>query len=117
MPATTTTGTHAPDGIFIAYGPSIEEGKELMGAQLRDVSPTALYAMNVPLTMDMDGQPLLDIFVPERVPSHPVLHIGTSYKDGLTGDAQGQFSSSPDVFTDEEANDLEERLRALGYLG
>ncbi|MBX7221429.1 MAG: alkaline phosphatase family protein [Blastocatellia bacterium] len=117
IPATTTTGTHAPEGIFIAHGPQVRRGQRIAGAHLRDVAPTALFAMDVPLTLDMDGKPLLDIFEPELVSRRAVRRVGTSYKDGLTGPILPSERQDEEVFSSEESAELEERLRALGYLG
>lgn len=118
VPATTTTGTHAPDGILLMAGPHIRKNHQLTGANLRDITPTALFALGAALTQDMDGQPLLDAFTSEFTRANPIRRQGTSYKDGLTGGSNpSASSSSTEVFSDEEASELEERLRALGYLG
>ncbi len=50
------------DGILIANGPDIEEGKQIVGAELIDIAPTILHMMNVSIPTDMDGKVLKEIF-------------------------------------------------------
>ncbi len=107
VPADSTTGTHSRDGIFIAWGRDIKSGS--FGAQpnLRDVGPTALASLGCPLTTDMDGRPLMEVFSNVADP----LRQGSSYKraskDGL---------SNRSVYNAVEEAELRERLRALGYI-
>ena len=54
--------THALQGIFLAYGPDIKKGAEIQGAKIYDVAPTILHLMDVPVTKDMDGRVLKEIF-------------------------------------------------------
>src|SRR6185369_16263078 len=63
VPADSTTGTHSRDGIFIAWGRGIENGATFATQpNLRDVGPTALASLECPLTNDMDGRALLELF-------------------------------------------------------
>ena len=50
------------NGIFIANGPDIKEGKKIEGVELVDLAPTILHMMNVPVPKDMDGKVLKEIF-------------------------------------------------------
>ncbi|HZU14166.1 MAG TPA: alkaline phosphatase family protein [Chloroflexota bacterium] len=59
-------GSHDEWGIFLAKGPGIAAGKEIEGAQLIDVTPTVLHAMELAVPADMDGRVLTDIFTGER---------------------------------------------------
>jgi predicted AlkP superfamily phosphohydrolase/phosphomutase len=106
--ADSTTGTHSRDGIFIAWGKGIKRGAELAARpDLRDVGPTALLSLGCPLTVDMDGRALCELFSePAQTPAR-----GSSYRAAGMGDAP------PDsVYNAGEEADLRERLRALGYI-
>ena len=107
VPADSTTGTHSRDGIFIAWGRGINQGAAF-GAQpnLRDVGPTALASIGCPITTDMDGRALMEIFSDVEEPSR----AGSSYKQSW---ASGVPQS---VYKAGEEAELRERLRALGYI-
>jgi len=54
---------HSLYGTFIARGPDIKKGVELLGAEIADVTPTILRAADMNPTEDMDGKVLEDIFL------------------------------------------------------
>jgi len=107
VPADSTTGTHSRDGIFIAWGRGLESNASFeTPPNLRDVAPTALASLGCPLTIDMDGRALMEIFKDVNEPSRE----GSSYKQTSTKDiAQSVYNAG------EEA-ELRDRLRALGYI-
>jgi len=49
-------------GLFMAYGPDINEGGEVKNVSILDLAPTILHLMGVPIPTDMDGQVLTGIF-------------------------------------------------------
>ncbi len=103
--ADSTTGTHSRDGIFIAWGGGIRSGDAFVAQpDLRDVGPTALASLGLPLTRDMDGRPLVEIFEGEI----DLSRRGSSYREAEAG-------AGPVYGANEEA-ELRERLRALGYI-
>lgn len=106
IPSTTTSGAHAPYGIFIAQGEGIKAGVRIKDAHLRDIASTALYAMGQPLTEDMDGRALQEIFTSEVTEKRPIQRQGSSYRDGIADNA----------FNDDEQDEIKERMRALGYI-
>jgi predicted AlkP superfamily phosphohydrolase/phosphomutase len=97
---------HDEVGIFYAAGPGIKRGAAVEGARLVDVTPTILYQAGVPLTDDMDGRVLEEIFTDEFRAGRPIARAGTS----VVGDA------SEEVFSEGEREELEGRLRDLGYI-
>jgi predicted AlkP superfamily phosphohydrolase/phosphomutase len=108
VPADSTTGTHARDGIFIAHGRGIESGVAFAAQpNLRDVGPTALASLGCPLTLDMDGRALVELFSEQIEPRR----AGSSYKDAGQAAAAGGS-----VYKAGEEAELRERLRALGYI-
>ena len=108
VPADSTTGTHSRDGIFIAWGRGIKSNASFtVQPNLRDVGPTALAALGSPLTVDMDGRALVEIFADEK----DTAKHGSSYRQLATGDFGNQS-----VYNANEEAELRERLRALGYI-
>lgn len=57
---------HRSYGIFAAMGPDIKKDELVFGANLLDITPTILSAMNLPIGEDMDGKPLVNIFKEEK---------------------------------------------------
>jgi predicted AlkP superfamily phosphohydrolase/phosphomutase len=105
--ADSTTGTHSRDGILISWGRGIK-AKSTFGPQpnLRDIGPTALHSLGCPLTTDMDGRLLAEMFSDQVEPSYK----GSSYRASHLEDQPGS------VYTESEEAGLKERLRALGYI-
>ena len=56
-------------GIFIAYGPDIQEGKRIKDIQIYDIAPTILHIYGVPIPKDMDGRVLMEIFKEKSEPA------------------------------------------------
>ena len=98
------SGFHRREGIFAAQGHNVVSG-ERAPASIIDVAPTILYAMDLPIPSDMDGQPMLDLFSPSYTSRHPV----ESMAPRLDASSEQRLSA------EEEAKTLE-RLRDLGYL-
>ncbi|HEU4390565.1 MAG TPA: alkaline phosphatase family protein [Blastocatellia bacterium] len=112
VPADSTSGTHARDGIFIAWGRGIKPATKLApqlenadaAANLRDVGPTALYSLGLALTDDMDGRVLTQIF-PETVGER---RAGSSYRS--------EDPAEKSAYSESEEAEVTDRLRALGYI-
>jgi predicted AlkP superfamily phosphohydrolase/phosphomutase len=108
VPADSTTGTHARDGIFIAWGSGIKPAAQFSSPpNLRDAGPTALASLGCPLTFDMDGRAIVEVFADQTA----VTRLGSSYRDAEATPASNQSAYNPG----EEA-EITERLRALGYI-
>ncbi len=52
---------HSIDGIFMAYGPDIDEG-EINGSSVYDITPTILHYFNILLSTEFDGNVLKGIY-------------------------------------------------------
>jgi hypothetical protein len=100
-------GTHRPDGIFLAFGPEIKRSATVTGAVIYDIAPTVLYLQGHPVPTDLDGHVLTDIFTEEHLGLHPVAQ-GESSPVEVDAAASGLSA--------EEEKEIEERLRALGYI-
>ncbi len=100
------SGTHSPEGVFIARGPHIRSGRR-EGLNIMDVAPTALYAMGLTVPAAMDGTVRTELFEPAYVEAHPVPYGEIDISaDGRTGQ----------VLSEEHEAVVEQRLRELGYL-
>jgi hypothetical protein len=98
------------DGIVVLHGPGIAPGGTLTGANIVDVAPSILYAMDLPVPADMDGQALLGAYDPAYVAAHP-LQRGLQVPAGGAG--QGEASGD---YTAQDEEQVMERLRDLGYV-
>lgn len=109
VPADSTTGTHSRDGIFIAWGRGINSGGTFVNQpNLRDVGPTALASLECPLTTNMDGRTLMEVFSGMTEPARAC----SSYKvESETAEA-----SRHSVYNAVEEAELRDRLKALGYI-
>ncbi len=102
------SGHHRPDGVLILSGAGVKPGTQLEGANILDLTPTFLHAMGVELPQDLDGRVLSEAFDPSSPLARPIVYSQTNvYKDR---------ASEPDL-TDEEMEEVQEKLRGWGYAG
>ncbi len=110
------SGTHfldePPAGIFVAAGPGIRRGESVAGASVYDIAPTILRALGFPTAEDQTGRALDEIFTPEFAAAAPRRSIASydrwfhSWKIAAVA-AEG---------IDDLDEQMQERLRALGYV-
>ena len=103
------SGHHSDFGILIMRGAGVRKHHETEGAYILDVVPTILALCGRPIGRDMDGCVLEDALEPSFLDEHPLQYI-ESYDNA----ASARQEEVP--FTEEELDDLESRLRTLGYL-
>jgi predicted AlkP superfamily phosphohydrolase/phosphomutase len=101
-------GFHEREGIYGMSGPGIVAAQTLGEVDIMDVMPTLLYALGLPVPDDLDGRALLEIFSPDWRSLHPL--------QTEPGTAGGVERETDTVFTAEDAELIEERLKGLGYL-
>ena len=101
------SGSHRSQGIFIACGPHIKQGAALTNATLYDITPTILYLQGYPISTDMDGRVLTEIFADDYLSNHPIQKSEPSESGWQTETA---------ALDREETRKIEERLRGLGYI-
>jgi predicted AlkP superfamily phosphohydrolase/phosphomutase len=98
----TRSGGHRQNGILLAHGPAIAEAREIAGARIIDVAPTALQLLGLPAPVQMDGRVLADIF--RTTPA-------------IAAREETAASSGEEAIYSEEGEEaVRERLRQLGYL-
>jgi predicted AlkP superfamily phosphohydrolase/phosphomutase len=99
------SGTHRPNGIFIAYGKSIRPGAWVENAGLADLAPTILHLMGYAAPAHMDGRVLHEALDP-------------AFRPELVAIDDDAAADGPDAaLTEEQTRTIAERLRGLGYVG
>ena len=109
------TATHRMDGVVMLTGGPIESGKRLEGARLVDIAPTVLYLLGLPVPTDMDGTVLKGAIRKPYLEAHPVRYADAAARgDGGTSTDGGDGGDGG--YSRDEAEVVEDRLKALGYL-
>lgn len=106
-PAFGNSGDHRMDGFVGMIGPRIKPGVRLADANIMDVAPTILYLMGLPIPSDLDGKVITPALDEQLLASTAIMQ----------GAALGSRDQVVPDYSDEEAEEVKERLRALGYLG
>ncbi len=101
------SGCHRANGIFIGYGPAFRQRAQVEGSRIIDLAPTILHLLGLPVPGDMDGQLLNEALRPGLLDAQPVRFVQT----------RTEQEDREKVLSREETAEIEERLRALGYLG
>jgi predicted AlkP superfamily phosphohydrolase/phosphomutase len=101
------SGCHRDNGVFLARGPHVRAGRRFDGAAIVDLAPTLLHALGLPVPADMDGRVLTEIYEPAFRDAHPV----------QIEEAQAAQAAEGFALSHKEAQELEDRLRGLVYLG
>ncbi|WP_423744540.1 alkaline phosphatase family protein (plasmid) [Haladaptatus sp. SPP-AMP-3] len=96
--------SHRPEGIFFAWGASVEAESTPTDATVADVAPTLLHSLDEAVPSDADGRVLKEIFHSRSKPGRRAV----SQRD--YGD------SEPSDAVEADFDDVEDRLRGLGYM-
>lgn len=100
---------HRPLGVFVAKGPNIKKDERIYGASILDITPTILSIFGLPIGLDMDGKPLLNIF------ENPIsVQKIASWEDIAGDDGQHNGSNFKEDFKIDQT--LLEQLSDLGYI-
>jgi predicted AlkP superfamily phosphohydrolase/phosphomutase len=99
------TGAHRPEGVLIISGPGIRSGARIEGARLLDLAPTILSLLSIKPPSEMDGRLLHELLLEDEVE-----HVQAAAEFVVKApDRQFDYSA-------EEAEEISQRLRSLGYL-
>jgi len=109
IPKDDVHGRHHSLGIFAAIGRHVVPGLALEQTNIVDVAPTILYAMDLPIPTDMDGQVLEKAFTAEYRHAHPIC-----YEEPGTGSPRDNRVTP--AYSEEEEAEMHRRLRGLGYI-
>lgn len=99
-------GNHVPEGVLIARGPGILRGK-MKHFNLVDIAPTCLYLLDMPIPADLDGGIMESLFMDSVLKEVPPIY---STEPAVIGRGKS------DGYSKEEAEQVREHLRNLGYL-
>jgi predicted AlkP superfamily phosphohydrolase/phosphomutase len=106
-PVTHESGGHRLDGILLAAGPGIRAGQEIRNASLIDLAPSLLALMGSAVPADMDGRILTTLFADGVLDVPSGMPIGDTQRAQLVEEA---------AWSEEDEQEIMERLRNLGYL-
>jgi predicted AlkP superfamily phosphohydrolase/phosphomutase len=108
-----TAGVHdEDDGILIVNGPGVRRGGfQNETVHVYDITPTILALCNMPVGKDMDGDVLKNGIESSFLEKYPVHYIDSYENLGETG----RDNVKRDM-NEEEARNLKDQLRTLGYL-
>jgi predicted AlkP superfamily phosphohydrolase/phosphomutase len=97
-------GSHRHEGIVALSGPSAAPGG--LFASIEDIAPTIQYLLGEPIPESMEGQ-LIDAAIdPDLLERRPPEYAADDV----------EVSAGVRAFEDNEAGDVQERLRGLGYI-
>lgn len=99
--------SHRSEGIFLAWGPSIESDITLTETSVVDVAPTVLHGLGKAVPENTDGSVQIDLFSADSIAGSTDVEYVPVQEHDFGSDQQGSMDDSEDV---------EERLRGLGYL-
>jgi predicted AlkP superfamily phosphohydrolase/phosphomutase len=108
-PSTHESGGHRQTGILLAWGKHIFSNRtihETSPAEIVDLAPTILYLMGCAIPQDMDGQVITSLIEPDYISSHPIACVSP----------EGTAQKNNRYLTEEEEQELINRLKGLGYL-
>jgi predicted AlkP superfamily phosphohydrolase/phosphomutase len=101
LPPESGGGRHRRHGILLALGPGVE-ACELPDADIADLCPTLLHALDLPVPDDLDGRVLERLFADGR----PV----------RTSSAEAAASAPAQDYSDDERAAIEASLKGIGYM-
>jgi predicted AlkP superfamily phosphohydrolase/phosphomutase len=99
-PSIGQTGHHTMDGIVILRGAGIPMGAQVEGANIIDIAPTTLALMSLPIPAEMDGKVL----------------FGAETRSRGAGVQGGRGATEENPYSEEDEEQVMERLRELGYV-
>lgn len=97
-------GMHHPEGILLACGPDVKQGVWVEGSRLVDLAATILAFLGVAIPKDMEGRVLSDLFI--KGPSE----VTATREEGRAA------SGDRDIYSEQDVNLIQQRLRDLGYI-
>lgn len=98
------TAGHEDEGIFLAWGSDIESGATPNDATVYDFASTVLHSLGRPVPELSDGRVLSEIFAKDSKPA----------KESVKTNRYSGGDSAVDI--DDNFDDVEDRLKGLGYL-
>lgn len=107
-----TSGTHKINGIFIARGGDVLKNNAIKDADIFDVFPTVLYYLGLGIPGYVDGKVITGMFSNDYISANPVKD--SEHSDNV--ESRESPSAPTQTYKDSESEQIEERLKGLGYL-
>jgi predicted AlkP superfamily phosphohydrolase/phosphomutase len=105
-PSFAYSGSHRMEGVFILSGAGVMPGLVVEGAQILDMAPTILHLLGLAVPREMDGRVLTEVLDQRFLAARPVAYT----------DEAGTPAAPEHGLSEEEAEQVVERLRGLGYV-
>jgi predicted AlkP superfamily phosphohydrolase/phosphomutase len=102
LPQATSEGTHRHNGVLLIHGEGLKRSLSSFDPCLVDMAPTILHMLGLPVPADMDGRVLEEIFISSRTVQYEQV--------------DNAISQAPSGYLAAEAEVIEQRLKALGYV-
>lgn len=108
-----TAGVHDEnDGILVLNGPGVRRnGSQNETVHVYDFTPTMLALFNMPVGKDMDGEVITTGIADDFLERYPVHYIDSYESFDRPENDDGKME-----FSEEEARNLKEQLKDLGYM-
>jgi predicted AlkP superfamily phosphohydrolase/phosphomutase len=103
------SGQHDPEGILIINGPHIKKNNTINGAKIIDIAPTVMYLMGLNVPANMEGKVVADAIEEDYLRSVPITYAEFSSHQSFT-------DTDSTAYSKEDADEVRNRLKALGYL-
>lgn len=104
-------GSHRWEGILLARGPSIRQGVSVDELSILDVAPLILYALDLPVPLDMAGRLPEQVLRPDHLQRRPPQAMSVTPPRRAPEPAPEEF-----VYDADAEQTVLNRLRALGYV-
>jgi predicted AlkP superfamily phosphohydrolase/phosphomutase len=101
------SGSHRMEGTFVVAGPQIRRAGRVEGTRIVDLAPTVLSLLGCPVPDEMDGRVLSDLLTAGVL----------AYDEAWDRETAAGARPEPVSLSPEEEDELQQRLRGLGYLG
>ena len=98
------SGSHRSNGILIVKGPEIVLGIRFQDAGVLDIAPTLLAILGLPVSKEMPGRVLEEMFLDGYLDRHPISWVDSYPPPPAVKDETG------------EEIHIDDRLRGLGYI-
>lgn len=103
LPANNESGSHRQDGMVIISGNIAKANSIIIDANIMDIFPTILYILDCNISQDIDGKILKQALITNKIESFDIPN-------------QQPIIDEVELLSEEENEELIQRLKNLGYL-
>lgn len=112
------TGTHRPDGVFVAAAADVQRGARLDTLSILDVAPLMLHALGLPIPSSLEGTFAHEVFDAASLAARPPRYVddGPGVDPGRPPGPSSATERGDAVFDEEAEAEIMKRLQSLGYV-